>query len=77
MRCMRDGRRSEREEGVVCMSTETLLFKRGMTETKMRIDITREQMGSTRFQPNCQMRMEEIMTLTLPRASAKMCKKMP
>ena len=64
-------------EEEVCMSTLTLLLRSGTTEAKIRTEIKSEAMGSTMFQPNCQMRIEEMITLTLPRASARICKNMP
>ncbi len=43
----------------------------------MRAAINMEQMGSAIIQPKDWIRREEMITPTLPRVSAKMCRKIP
>ena len=55
----------------------TVLSRRGYTEIKIRIDITREHMGSVTYQPKNWIRRVDIITPTEPRVSASTCKNTP
>ena len=66
--CGSDGARSR-------AAVESL--RSGITDTPMRPANRREQMGSVMYQPNCWISNDEMITATLPRVSARTCKKIP
>lgn len=51
--------------------------KSGRTEARMRMARMREHKGSATSHPYHSINMEEMMTATLPRVSAKMCRNTP
>lgn len=63
--------------GVRSRRTSQASFSRGMTLRKMSVAMKSEQMGSAINQPNWRMRMVEMITPTLPKVSARTCRKTP
>jgi len=53
------------------------LFIKGTTLARIKSEVIAEQMASAIYHSKYMMRMEEVMTPTLPRRSARMCKKTP
>lgn len=62
MRCERDAMHS---------------WKSGITDTKIMMEIQKEQIGSAMCQSMSIINDEDIMTLTLPKKSAKTCNPIP
>jgi len=53
------------------------LLIKGTTLARIKREVMAEQMASAMYQSKSIIRIEEVMTPTLPRRSAKMCKKTP
>jgi len=53
------------------------LLIKGTTLARIKSEVMAEQMASAMYQSKSMMRIEEVMTPTEPRRSAKICKKTP
>lgn len=53
------------------------LFINGTTLARINSEVIAEQIASATYQSKSMIRIEEVMTPTLPRRSARMCKKTP
>ncbi len=59
------------------INTLAVYFVNGMAAARINAEITKQQIGSAIVVPKTFMHKDDIITATLPSASAKTCKKTP